>query len=1023
MISPEGGILDVNKSALDMLGYNKNELVGEPIQSIYAPDELSKMNEIFKKWKKTGKIQNEEMTIVTKSGNSRVVLLSADALKNANGEIIHSISVQRDITDRKKVENDLQYRLLFENLLLSISTTFINISPAEIDNGITDALKHIAEFVDVDRAYVFQLRENGSKMDNTYEWCRKGIEPQKDRLQDLSIDDYPFINNIFKRSEVLNVPCVAKLPKVAKVEKKEFEAGGVQSLICVPLTAGGKVIGFFGFDSIHSEKIWSPKIESMLKLVAEIISNGLERKRSDEALRNSESKLATIFNANPDITYLTDTAGNILDANPALLKLQELTVEQIKKKNVSEFFAGTDPDQLKEVIDKLNSGKEVKELEVRVFINGKEARDFEINAIPIKENGNITAFLNVARDITERKATEKALIKSEDRYRTISELISDFVYSIRVDSDGTQASEWGTETLNRILGMDHEELLKLGGWQKVIVPDDLPIVIKRQQDLAAGIAHISEYRVVAKDGDIRWVRDYGYPIWDENKKRIVRILGAAQDITEGRLAEEALRKSKERFQDIVTLLPEAIFETDINGNLTYANDIAYKMFSYTKKDMKSGVKAFQMIIPEDHKRIKKNIGKIMQGEKLGINEYTAQKKDGTTFPVLIHSAVIIQDGKPIGLRGIIMDITRLKDAEEALRESEQQFRGIADGSFDIIIMIDRDGTISYVSPAVERSFGYLPEVLVGKRLSDYMPKLEQPKIKKARTELLKGKDIEGLEISVKGKKDSLIYFEVNLNPIYKGGEVTGFQGIARDITDRKHSENEMKKRLMKFRLEEGEIYLVKERSPTMALEAFKELTKIGYSGLIISRTPQKNYNNMVKSELEFLWLTEKESKNSFRPDLTKIERKIETLPHRKIVFIDRLDYLVSKHGFKKVLMFIHHLKDLAVIHNYIIIVSSDPSTLNVQQLRLLEKEMREVEPSYKSKLAPDMFNILKYIYQQNILGTHPSFTDIGQELGMSKPTVRKKIRALVSRGFVLENARGRNKLVELTARGKEIFIK
>jgi PAS domain S-box-containing protein len=108
MISPEGVILNVNKAALKVLGYKKEELVSKPLKMIYAPESLPKTKQFFLKWGKTGKIKDEELVIITKKGNRRTVLLSAGVVKDKDGKILHSVSVQKDITERKRVEQALQ---------------------------------------------------------------------------------------------------------------------------------------------------------------------------------------------------------------------------------------------------------------------------------------------------------------------------------------------------------------------------------------------------------------------------------------------------------------------------------------------------------------------------------------------------------------------------------------------------------------------------------------------------------------------------------------------------------------------------------------------------------------------------------------------------------------------------------------------------------------------------------------------------------------------------------------------------
>jgi len=109
IISPQGKIIDINKTALKMLGYSKEELIGKPIIStIYAPSSQVKAKKLFIKWQKEGKLRDEELNIITKQGGERTVLLDVNTIKDARGKIIHSTSVQRDITEKKLAEEEIR---------------------------------------------------------------------------------------------------------------------------------------------------------------------------------------------------------------------------------------------------------------------------------------------------------------------------------------------------------------------------------------------------------------------------------------------------------------------------------------------------------------------------------------------------------------------------------------------------------------------------------------------------------------------------------------------------------------------------------------------------------------------------------------------------------------------------------------------------------------------------------------------------------------------------------------------------
>jgi len=143
------------------------------------------------------------------------------------------------------------------------------------------------------------------------------------------------------------------------------------------------------------------------------------------------------------------------------------------------------------------------------------------------------------------------------------------------------------------------------------------------------------------------------------------------EVAERKQAEEALRESRERFRELAELLPETIFETDMNGNLTFVNRSAFKQFGYETEDFEKGLNAFDMIEPSDRERAVDNAQKVLHGDSVGINEYTAQRSDGSSFSVLLHSAAIVREGKPIGLRGFIIDITEKKKLEMQLQQASR----------------------------------------------------------------------------------------------------------------------------------------------------------------------------------------------------------------------------------------------------------------------------------------------------------------------------------------------------------------
>jgi len=154
------------------------------------------------------------------------------------------------------------------------------------------------------------------------------------------------------------------------------------------------------------------------------------------------------------------------------------------------------------------------------------------------------------------------------------------------------------------------------------------------------------------------------------KGKLTRLLPAIErELREARIrrkrrdAERKLWESEKRFKELVNLLPQSIFEIDINGNLTFANNTAYQMFGYTNEDFQKGLNALQLFIADDRERALKGIQTVIRDGIGREREYTALRKDGSTFPVIIYSSTIKREGEVVGLRGIFVDITEHKKAE------------------------------------------------------------------------------------------------------------------------------------------------------------------------------------------------------------------------------------------------------------------------------------------------------------------------------------------------------------------------
>jgi PAS domain S-box-containing protein/putative nucleotidyltransferase with HDIG domain len=142
-----------------------------------------------------------------------------------------------------------------------------------------------------------------------------------------------------------------------------------------------------------------------------------------------------------------------------------------------------------------------------------------------------------------------------------------------------------------------------------------------------------------------------------------------KEIAERRLAQESLRESEEKYSELAHFLPQIVFETDIKGNIIFVNHAAHSISGYSPEEFNKGLNVLQLLVPEEWDRARFNIQGLLHGKELQSNEFTFLRKDGHTFPVITNAIPIVRNNQTMGLRGLVIDITKRKKTEETLKET------------------------------------------------------------------------------------------------------------------------------------------------------------------------------------------------------------------------------------------------------------------------------------------------------------------------------------------------------------------
>ena len=396
-------------------------------------------------------------------------------------------------------------------------------------------------------------------------------------------------------------------------------------------------------------------------------------------------------------------------------------------------------------------------------------------------------ILLAIEDITERKRLESLLIDSEEQYRRLFETASDGIILLEKREGKITQANPATE---KLLGYTKKESIgnKL---QDIGVLLDMGDFQTTMQNLNKhGINNYRNVKVETKSG-----QNIDTEIYLVDRAKLVQC--NIRDITERKHTQEALKESEKKYRDLYDFLPIPVYEMDLEASITSVNRAIYETFGGTEEDLKNGFKAWTLLSKEEIEKSKKNIQALLRGEQIAGTEYTMMRLDGSVFPAIVISSVIYSAGKPVGLRGAIIEITERKQAEETLRRSEEKYRTILEGMDDVYFEVDIKGKITFVNSSSCKMSGYSEEELLGMPFKKISAPDGIEKVMQYFGEIfLTDKTGKPFLWNLVKKNGEQGFFEIVASSIRdKQGKPIGFRGIGRDVTERKRAEKVLQQTL------------------------------------------------------------------------------------------------------------------------------------------------------------------------------------------------------------------------------------
>ncbi len=546
-----------------------------------------------------------------------------------------------------------------------------------------------------------------------------------------------------------------------------------------------------------------------------------QKNNKSQAVIDGERRFRELAEMLPQTIFELDLSANFTYTNRFGFDSTGYTQEDIDSGlNALQLFSPGDRERAKENITKILSGGELKPHEYTVM--RKDGRTFPvlIYTRPIVRNGNPVGLRGVVVDITERKMAEeaqkkaqeeleqrvkertdeltdanrrlqkqmenirkveRALRDSEDQYRSFLSKFRGIAY--RGKMDFTPLFFHGA--VKEITGYTEKEFISGEiKWNDVIHPKDLNgIVGMYEVKCKPDYSVLREYRIIRRDGEIRWIQEFIQNVCD-NVGKPLYVQGILYDITKRKQAEEALKKSEAKYRGLFENILDGVYQTKPDGAILAANPALVKMLGYDSEEdlLKIGLAQNLYVNPMDRKKLTQKLNK--DGELRNV-EFELRCKDGREITVMENArAIIDEEGRISHYEGVLTDITRRKQAEKALQDSEEHFRNFLENLGDIAYAIDTRRNVTYTNKMGEIVVGLPLSKIVGRSFLPLFTEESQKLALDVYEQTLNGESPEYELVFTNGK-----ICRFKNEPLRdKDGKITGVFGTARDITDQKKAD-------------------------------------------------------------------------------------------------------------------------------------------------------------------------------------------------------------------------------------------
>jgi PAS domain S-box-containing protein len=712
----DGVILHVNELLAEALGLSRERIVGRHTTDFYDPGERSAFLDLISN---DGHVRSREIRALKADGTPRWVIVSVQTVV-FEGEPALVAGIQ-DITNRKQVEeavgaSEKKYRELVES---------INEAIYELD-----AQGRVA--------YISPVVEEVS-----------GYSPSE--IVGRPAIDFIHPDDVSRAVEGIRRAMSGRpTPNEYRMVSKASEVFWVRSF-GRPIFERGHIVGVRG-----------------------VLTDITERKQVEEALRGSRERLLALLNATTESMMLVDHGGTFAALNTTAAERFGKSVDDLVGINA---FALFEPETLKlrkrKFDEVLRTGKPVR------FEDERDGRWRDASMYPVFDSqGKVAQIAIFASDITERKLAEEALRESEEKWRSLAENAPDIIMMVDAGSR--------IRFINRTVpGLTVESVMGASLYDYVQPEHHDAVRMALEGVFETGEPERYEIAGTGPDGRISWYFSRIGPVMRD--REVMAAILITTDITGQREAEEALRESEERYRGVVEDTPGLICCFVPGGEITFANKAYCEYFAKTLDEL-IGANFLSLIPEEDRETVMVNISALTVDSPTQSHEHQVIAPTGDIrWQHWTNRALFDAQGKVIAYQSVGEDITERKLAEEALRESEERYRDLAENLNDAIFELDTSGRLTYVSPGMEKVSGYGASEMIGRPSTDFMHRDDLGSVADRVRERPFG-NREPSEYRLLTKSGEVRWVRSLGQAVFKEGHMVSFRGVLTDITEGKLAE-------------------------------------------------------------------------------------------------------------------------------------------------------------------------------------------------------------------------------------------